>query len=36
MEKESAVLCAGHISKWYDGRRILKDVSLRLEEGELV
>ena len=36
MEKESAVLCADHISKWYDGRCILKDVSLHLETGELV
>ena len=36
MEKESAVLCADHISKWSDGRCILKDVSLHLETGELV
>lgn len=36
MEKESAVLCVDHISKWYDGRCILKDVSLHLETGELV
>lgn len=30
------MLCADHISKWYDGRCILKDVSLHLETGELV
>ena len=36
METEDAVLRAEHITKSYDSRCILKDVSLHLNAGELV